>query len=111
MDIYTLSRNFFNWSFENPEKINPLFLTYFINSSLGQLQIENIKSAVATKQTELGINNLKNMQFILPPIDIQNEIAEKIELLKNEIKSLNQKSEQNKDLAVQDFESEIFNEA
>ena len=51
------------------------------------------------------------MQFILPPIDIQNEIAEKIELLKNEIKSLNQKSEQNKDLAVQDFESEIFNEA
>ena len=95
----------------NPEKINPLFLTYFINSSLGQLQIENIKSAVATKQTELGIHNLKNMQFILPPIDIQNEIAEKIELLKNEIKSLNQKSEQNKDLAVQDFESEIFNEA
>ena len=23
MDIYTLSRNFFNWSFENPNKINP----------------------------------------------------------------------------------------
>ncbi|MBD3842415.1 MAG: restriction endonuclease subunit S, partial [Campylobacterales bacterium] len=95
----------------NPDKINPMFLTYFINSSLGQLQIENIKSAVATKQTELGINNLKNMQFILPPIDIQNEIAEKIELLKNEIKLLNQKSEQNIDLAIQNFESEIFNEA
>ena len=23
MDSYTLSRNFFNWSFENPEKIKP----------------------------------------------------------------------------------------
>lgn len=23
MDIYTLSRNFFNWSFENPEKVKP----------------------------------------------------------------------------------------
>lgn len=95
----------------NPEKINPLFLTYFINSSLGQLQIENIKSAVATKQTELGINNLKNIQLILPYINIQNEIAEKIELLKNEIKSLNQQSKQNKDLAIRDFEREIFNEA
>uniref|UniRef100_UPI004047194A restriction endonuclease subunit S n=1 Tax=Aliarcobacter sp. TaxID=2321116 RepID=UPI004047194A len=95
----------------NPDKINPMFLTYFINSSLGQLQIENIKSAVATKQTELGINNLKNIQFILPSINIQNEIADKIELLKNEIKSLNQKSEQNRDLAIQDFESGIFNEA
>ncbi|WP_151948464.1 restriction endonuclease subunit S [Aliarcobacter butzleri] len=95
----------------NQNKINPMFLTYFINSSLGQLQIENIKSAVATKQTELGINNLKNIQFIFPPINIQNEIALKIKLLKNEIRSLNQQSEQNKDFAIQNFEMEIFNEA
>lgn len=95
----------------NQEKINPLYLTYFINSSLGQVQIENIKSAVATKQTELGINNLKNMQFILPPIDLQIEIAKKIELLEKEINLLNYQSEENKNLAIQNFEMEIFNEA
>jgi hypothetical protein len=29
MDIYSLSRNFFDWSFENPEKIKPLHTAIF----------------------------------------------------------------------------------
>jgi hypothetical protein len=29
MDIYTLSRNFFNWSFENPEKIKPSHIALY----------------------------------------------------------------------------------
>jgi restriction endonuclease S subunit len=94
----------------NQNEINPLFLTYFINSKLGQMQIENIKSAVATKQTELGINNLINLQFILPKIEIQNEIASEIDSIKNKILLLNQQAEQNKLFAINDFESEIFNE-
>lgn len=69
----------------NQNEINPLFLTYFINCDLGLKQIENIKSAVATKQTELGINNLKNLQFIIPDIDTQNEIANTIKEMKNQL--------------------------
>jgi restriction endonuclease S subunit len=95
----------------NQNEINPLFLTYFINCDLGQKQIENIKSAVATKQTELGINNLKNLQFIIPNIDIQNEIANTIEKMKNKIKFLSEESEKNKKIALEEFEREVFNEA
>jgi len=95
----------------NKLNINPLYLTYFINSSLGQKQIENLKSAIATKQTELGINNLKNIEFVLPPIKIQNEIALHIDNKKNEIKELKEKAVKNKCSALFEFEKEIFNEA
>jgi type I restriction enzyme, S subunit len=92
----------------NKLEVNPLFLTYCINSDLGQKQIENIKSAVATKQTELGINNLKNLQFIIPDIDIQDKIVNSINDIKNKIKILIQKSEQNRILALEEFENEVF---
>jgi len=95
----------------NQSQINPLFLTFFINSTLGQKQIENIKSAVATKQTELGINNLKNLQLIIPSkITIQNQIANHIQALKNEIKTLKTEAQKNRELALEEFEKEIFSE-
>lgn len=95
----------------NQEEINPVYLVNFINSSLGQKQIENIKSAVATKQTELGINNLKNLQFILPSLQIQNQIAAFIKNLEDDIKRLREQVDENRALALQEFEKEIFHEA
>ncbi len=92
----------------NKIKINALFLTYYINSYYGQLQINNIKSAVATKQTELGVNNFKNIKFILPPLIIQNKIANHIQILKDEAKDLINKSILNKTLALKEFEQNIF---
>jgi len=95
----------------NQNNINPAYLVEYINSSLGQKQIENIKSAVATKQTELGIGNLKNIQFVLPDIKIQNKIALYINTLKSEIINLIREAKENKILALQELEKEIFNEA
>ena len=95
----------------NKNEIDSLFLTYFINSDLGQKQIDNIKSAVATKQTELGINNLKNLQFVIPPLEDQNRIVQYIQSLKDELKILKQQSEQNRILALVEFEKEVFSEA
>lgn len=95
----------------NQEEINPEYLVNFINSSLGQKQIENIKSAVATKQTELGINNLKNLQFIFPSLQIQNQITAFIKNLEDDIKRLREEAKQNRTIALIEFEREIFNEA
>lgn len=95
----------------NKIEVNPLFLTYFINSNLGQKQIENIKSAVATKQTELGINNLKNLQFIIPDIGTQNKIAKHVYDLKCEIQTLVKQSEENRKYALEEFERKVFYEA
>jgi restriction endonuclease S subunit len=92
----------------NKEKINPLFYTYVFNSHYGQRQVENIKSAQSTKQTELGVSNLKKIVFPLPPIKIQTEIANNIAKMKSKIKTLQKQADENRKLAIKEFEKEIF---
>ena len=86
---------------------NPLFFVYFNNSKLGQKQIENIKSAKSTKQTELGVGNLLKLQFPLPDIDIQREIVLEIKNLETQIEDLKIKSVKNSNSAIIEFEEAI----
>ena len=81
---------------------------YFNNSKLGQKQIENIKSAKSTKQTELGVGNLLKLQFPLPDIDIQREIVLEIKNLETQIEDLKIKSVKNSNSAIIEFEEAIF---
>ena len=59
----------------NPQRMNPYFVSYFINSSFGQQQIERLKSAKTTKQTELGVSNFGKFRIPCPPVAEQNTIA------------------------------------
>lgn len=52
---------------------------------------------------------LENLKIPLPPLEIQNKIANHIQSLKDEIKDLKQQSQDNKNLALREFETEIFN--
>ena len=92
----------------NTKLVNPLYFTYLLNSSFGQEQINFIKSAQSTKQTELGIDNLKRLKFPYPSLEIQNEIATHIGKLNKEIAFLLIQAEQNKIDAQQEFEKELF---
>lgn len=92
----------------NSDKINPLFFTYFFNSTLGQEQVGFIKSAQSTKQTELGINNLKKINFPILPLEIQNKIVKIIKEKKEKIKLLKEQAEYNRKTAIEEFEKEIF---
>ena len=96
------------FKFSETELINPLFFVYFNNSKLGQKQIENIKSAKSTKQTELGVGNLLKLQFPLPDIDIQREIVLEIKNLETQIEDLKIKSVKNSNSAIIEFEEAIF---
>ncbi|MCF2873346.1 restriction endonuclease subunit S [Tenacibaculum sp. Cn5-1] len=90
-------------------KVNPLFYSYLFNSKYGQNQVKDIKSAQSTKQTELGVNNLKKILFPLPEnIATQTQIANHISGLKAEIKTLKKEAAQNRKDAIADFEKEIF---
>jgi restriction endonuclease S subunit len=90
------------------ELINSEFFVYLFNSSYGQKQVEQIKSAQATKQTELGVNNLKKILFPLPPINTQNQIANEITKRKEKIKQLKFEAKKNREDAIKEFEEEIF---
>lgn len=92
----------------NTELVNPLYYTYLLNSSFGQEQINYIKSAQSTKQTELGIDNLKLIKFPYPNIDIQNEIVAHIEELNEDIVNSRKQAEQNRIAAQEEIEKELF---
>jgi len=92
----------------NQRLINPIYFTILFNGTFGQEQINFIKSAQSTKQTELGIDNLKKIKFPIPELDLQNKIVEKYIKMETNIKTLKTKSEFNKGLARKEFEKELF---
>lgn len=92
----------------NKALLNPLFLTYLLNSYYGQEQINRLKSAQSTKQTELGIGNLKKIRFPLPPIPIQTKIVNHISELIAEINLYRTNAKSKYAFAISEFEKEIF---
>ena len=66
------------------KKLSPVLLCYLINSEYGQKQIERLKTARTTNQTELGIGNLLRVRFPFPKMVIQQRLANYIK--KREVK-------------------------
>ncbi|MDR1181188.1 MAG: restriction endonuclease subunit S [Bacteroidales bacterium] len=93
----------------NTDFIYPDFFTLLFNSSYGQQQVNSIKSAQATKQTELGIGNLQKIKLPLPPLSVQNEIANHIQEKREQVKNLKQGAEMKRRNAITEFEKEILN--
>ena len=91
----------------NKEKIDPKYFVYVFNSRYGQEQVENVKSAKTTKQTELGVDNLKKIQFPIPPLNVQKQIISELEVMYNEISELQRISPYCKQ-ALKNFETQIF---
>lgn len=92
----------------NKEKIDPRYFTLVFNSRYGQEQVNNVKSAKTTKQTELGIENLKKIQIPLPPLNTQREIVAKLYAMYEEIADL-QNTIPYQEKATKQFEQIIFN--
>lgn len=92
----------------NRDLIDPLFFVYFNNSRLGQQQIENIKSAKSTKQTELGVGNLLKLKFPLPDIDTQRAIVAKIQSLEIEIEKQKAESMKQLNTSLKTFEDSFL---
>ena len=88
---------------------NPILFVDLFNSSYIQTQIDKIKSAQATKQTELGINNLLKIRIpILSNLQVQQTIITQIDTYKNEIKILRERVTLLKQQAEQEFKQTIF---
>jgi restriction endonuclease S subunit len=92
----------------NKELMYPDFFTFVLNSFYGQQQVNSLKSAQSTNQTELGIENLKKILFPVPPLPIQQKIVNHIRSMKEQIKNLRQRAEEYKKKAIIEFEKEIF---
>jgi len=93
----------------NQSIINPELFVEIFNSSYGQNQVNNIKSAQATNQTELGVSNLIKICFpLIDSIETQKSIVEYIKNIRNKIYSLKEQAEVFLMFANKDLEQEIF---
>ncbi|EKF86843.1 restriction endonuclease subunit S [Methanobacterium formicicum] len=59
------------------EEINPEYVKIFLLSKLGQLQLNRIKRPVA--RANINLEEIGGINILLPPIEIQNDIARKME--------------------------------
>lgn len=94
----------------NENEVDPQLFVSIFNSSFGQAQVELYKSAQATKQTELGIENTKKFLFPLPNIQEQHHIAEEIRKREEKIKALRGDAESLRQRAKKEFEEAVFGE-
>ena len=92
------------------KKVNPELFVELFNSDYGQNQVNDIKSAQATKQTELGVSNLARIKFPLPEdLEVQKRITLKIKKLRiDTVKNLEVALMLEKE-AQTEFENLIFN--
>lgn len=86
--------------------INILFFKYIISSFIIQMQISDKTSGA--RMPRINEDTFMSLQIPLPPLPIQQKIAEHISALKQQIKHLKEQAQQNRQNAIIDFEKEIF---
>jgi restriction endonuclease S subunit len=92
----------------NKNLICPDFFTFLFNSFYGQQQVDSLKTAQSTNQTELGVENLKKILFPLPPLSVQKEIVKHIQSMREQVKELRKSAKENRSKAIIEFEKNIF---
>ncbi|MCP4109303.1 MAG: N-6 DNA methylase [Desulfobacteraceae bacterium] len=85
----------------NQQKINPRYLTLYLNSMAGKIQVEQANTGGV--QTNLTIPVIENLKIITPPFEIQNQIVEKVQ----ESLRLRQQSDHLLEIAKQAVETAI----
>jgi len=90
----------------NKDLVDPFYLLYYTKSKL-------YRDWVDSKKRITGVPNINSQEYlkspiILPDIKIQNKITNHLKELKKEIQDLKDKSFLNRNLALINFEKEIF---
>ena len=88
-------------------KANLNYINYLFNSTLLKYQKDMISRQI-TGQANINAQEMQDFLFPLPPLKIQTEIANTIEKMKAKMKTLQQQADENRKLAIEEFEKEIF---
>lgn len=88
-------------------KANLNYINYLFNSTLLKYQKDMISRQI-TGQANINAQEMQDFLFPVPPLKIQNEIANTIEKMKAKMKTLQQQADENRKMAIEEFEKEIF---
>ncbi|PIQ07625.1 MAG: hypothetical protein COW71_15875 [Ignavibacteriales bacterium CG18_big_fil_WC_8_21_14_2_50_31_20] len=89
------------------EKANVNYINYLFNSPLLQYQKDMVSRQI-TGQANINAQEMQEFLFPLPPLHIQNEIANNIDNMNGKINTLRLQAKENRELAIEEFEKEIF---
>ena len=93
--------------FDINENLDKLFFKYILSSKIIQNQISDKTSGA--RMPRINEDIFFNLKFPMPPIEKQKQISNHINSLKTQIKELKILSLNNKEVAIVEFEKEIFN--
>ena len=91
----------------NDEIASKEYVNYLFNSSILQYQ-KDLVSRQVTGQANINAQEMQTLLFPLPPLPVQQEIANHVSDVKDRIRSLKEAAQQNRQTAISDFEKDIF---
>ena len=91
----------------NDEIASKEYVNYLFNSSILQYQ-KDLVSRQVTGQANINAQEMQTFLFPLPPLPVQQEIANHVSDVKDRIRNLKDAAQQNRLTAISDFEKEIF---
>lgn len=101
-----INEHIFAIRIKNNKKIIPYYVFVLLLSNFGQLQIKRkITGATVTGLTRESVNNLK---IIIPPLSIQNKIADKVKFCRDQAQKLKKEADNNLQTAKEKVEKIIF---
>lgn len=77
-------------------KVNSKYFIYFLNSERGQVLI--LGKSVGGIQKHFNVGSMKKLLFPIPPINLQNQFAEKINLIEQQKELAKQELKESEDL-------------
>lgn len=90
----------------NPEIVNKIFFLLYLN--IFQKLILEISSKVGVTVESINSDEFLNVPIVLPPLDKQEEIVNKVMLMKKQLEELKEKSGMNIRNAIKEFEQAVF---
>jgi len=90
------------------ENINVDYIAFILNSDIVKKQIKRLQRPVA--QPNLNMDELKSIKIPLPDINIQNEIANHIQKIREEAKKLKEQALQNLENTKKEIEKMLLKE-
>ena len=87
--------------------VNPFYINYVLNSQIGRIQID-LFSRQILGQANINSQEIRDILIPLPPLKIQNNIVDKLNNIVEEQDKLLIKSNENKTLALKQFEMAVF---
>ncbi|WP_335994330.1 restriction endonuclease subunit S [Acinetobacter pittii] len=90
------------------DDLNPFFFKELIKSSIGQWNLNHLKRPVA--RANINLEEISTMRLIVPPIEIQDELVEHIQKIRDEAKKLETEANLVLEKAKQEIEKMILGE-